>query len=165
MKIELKTLTRTAILLGLTLAFQSLRLPQPVTGPIINAVLYTAAGIIGPISGVIIGATTPWIAYAVGISRLAPAVPVIMLGNISLVVVFALLVRANKYVAAIAAAAAKWAVMSLGVKYIVAPQIPIPPPVYASLTILQLWTALGGAALSLLVMASLHAWQTKSHKA
>jgi hypothetical protein len=161
MKIDLKMLTRTAILLALTVAFQSLALPQPVTGPLVNAVLFVSTGIIGALSGVLIGGITPWIAYAVGTMKLAPAVPVIMAGNISLVLVFALLFKRNRYVAAVAATVVKWLVMTAGVKYLLLPAVKVPAPVVTSLTIFQLWTALGGAVLAIAVMAALKAWESR----
>ncbi len=161
MKIDLKMLTRTAILLALTVAFQSLALPQPVTGPLVNAALFTSAGIVGVVSGILIGAITPWIAYAVGTMRLAPALPVIMAGNISLVLVFGLLFRRNRYVAAVAAAVTKWLVMTAGVKTILLPSVKVPAPVVTSLTIFQLWTALGGAVLALAVLTALKVWESR----
>lgn len=165
MRLDVRMMTRTAIPLGLVLAFQSMGLAQPITGPVINAVLFVTTAVTGTLSGLLIGSVTPWVAYITGLMKIAPAVPVIMLGNLSLVVVFALLSRFNRYVAAVIASVTKWLVMTAGVKYIVAPQIKIPAPAYVSLTIMQLWTALGGALLGLLVIASLTARNRRSKSA
>ena len=64
---NLKFFTRTAILLALTLAFQMLKLPQPMTGPAVNAMLFISTAAVGIWGGVIIGALTPWIAFINGI--------------------------------------------------------------------------------------------------
>jgi len=89
---EFKIFTRTAILLALTLAFQMLKLPQPMTGPAVNAMLFISTAAVGIWGGVIIGALTPWIAFINGILNpvLAPAIPFIMLGNAVLCIVFGL---------------------------------------------------------------------------
>jgi hypothetical protein len=163
--IDVKVLTRTAVLLALTIGFQALGLSQPITGPIVNAVLFVSTGITGGLSGTIIAAVTPWVAYVVGLNKFAPAVPVIMAGNVSLVLVFAALSRVNRYLAAGSAGVVKWLVMTVGIKYLVAQKLKVPAPVVTSLTIMQLWTALGGAVLGLLVMASLRSWERRSRKA
>ena len=60
-------LTRTAILLAVALVFQLGGFPQPISGPVINLVLYLAALINGILSGVIIGLFTPFVASLTGI--------------------------------------------------------------------------------------------------
>ena len=81
--INVKWLARTAILLALTLAFQMIGLPQPVTGPAVNAMLLISGTYVGALGGIIIGLLTPLIAFARGIlpPPLAPMIPFIMLGN------------------------------------------------------------------------------------
>jgi hypothetical protein len=156
MKLNLRFLTRTAILIGLTLGFQALGLPQPITGPVVNAVLFVSTGIIGVASGALIGLITPWVAFAVGTMKLAPAVPVIIAGNLAIPVVFGLLQKRNRYVAAIAAAVAKYLVMFAGMNYLTGVlNLKIPAAVVASLTTVQLATALGGAVLGIAVLVSL----------
>ena len=48
MKITLQTVSRVGLLVALALALQALGLPQPITGPGVNAVLYVASLYIGP---------------------------------------------------------------------------------------------------------------------
>lgn len=164
MQIQLRTLTRAAILLGLALAIQLTGLQQAIVGPGVNAVLFLAAALVGPVAGVLVGITTPWVALLLGIMRFAPALPVIMAGNITLVLVFSLLRRANVYAAALAAAVAKYAVMALGIQILVSMAVRVPPPVVAAMTLMQLWTALGGAVVALLVLKSAELWAQQGRK-
>ncbi len=140
--------TRTAILLALTLAFQLIGLPQPVTGPAVNAMLILSALLAGPSSGVVIGCLTPIIAWQRGIlpAPLGPMIPFIALGNAVLVLLFALLKRRQPYLAIGVAAVAKYAVLATAVRLIVT----VPPPVAAAMGIPQLITALAGGVIALL---------------
>ncbi|HHV79685.1 MAG TPA: ECF transporter S component [Firmicutes bacterium] len=154
-KSGLTFLIRTAVLLALAVAFQSLGLNQWVTGPVVNAILGVASISTGWTSGVLVGLFTPWVALTMGIMKFAPAVPVIIAGNIIYSLVFSLPYRFNKFFAGAAAAVAKFAVMTAGMKFIVAKNAKVPAPVMASLTVTQLYTALIGSAVALLVLASL----------
>jgi ABC-type Co2+ transport system permease subunit len=48
-------ITRTAILMALTLVIQMMNLPQYATGPLVNTMLYVAAVFVGVWGGVAIG--------------------------------------------------------------------------------------------------------------
>ncbi len=146
-------ITRTAILLALTLAFQLLGLPQPVTGPAINAMLILSALLVGPAAGVIIGSLTPVIAWQRGIlaAPLGPMIPFIALGNMVLVLLFFYLRRRQPYLALIAAAFAKFAVLATAVRVFVT----VPPPVAAAMGVPQLITALAGGAIALIAHRAL----------
>lgn len=148
-------LVRTAVLLALALAIQSLSLSQWITGPVINAILSVASGFMGWPYGVLIGLLTPWMALATGILKFAPAAPVVMAGNATLCLAFGLLYRVNKYAAAGAGSLLKFLVMTAGMKLIVASKVKVPPVVMASLTITQLYTALIGTGVALLVLQAL----------
>ena len=77
-------ITRTAILMAMTLAFQVVfKLPQPLTGPVVNMFLYLSVILVGMWSGAVIGLATPVIAWMAGIMAVGPLVPVIQLGNAS----------------------------------------------------------------------------------
>ena len=162
MRIEVRTITRTAILLGIALAIQLAGLQQTVVGPGVNAVLLLATALVGPVAGILIGITTPWVALLVGIMKFAPALPVIIVGNVTLVVAFHLIRRFNQVLGAGAAAVAKYLVMALGIRLLIAAAVPVPPPAVLALTISQLWTALGGAAIALLVLRSAALWRRGS---
>ncbi|MGI6486166.1 MAG: hypothetical protein ACOX15_07705 [Tepidanaerobacteraceae bacterium] len=74
---NLRWITRTAILLAITLAFQMLGFPQVVTGPAVNGMLLISGTYVGGIGAVIIGLLTPFIAFMRGILAppLAPMIP------------------------------------------------------------------------------------------
>ena len=158
---RLQRLVRTSLLLALALAVQTARLPQTVTGPMINAILLLAVSLGGGLlSGIVVGSITPWVAVIVGIAAFPPVAPVIMGGNIALVVVFAALSRIltgtwGELAAAVSGAIAKYLVMFSGIRYLVAPNLPLPPPAIIALTITQLYTALLGGLLSVAVMKTL----------
>jgi hypothetical protein len=162
-RLNLQTIVRTAVIAALAIAFQALNLRQPITGPGINAILYVASIYIGPVSGLMVGLLTPWVAFMTGIMRLAPAVPVIMAGNAVLALVSGYLARFNRYLGMGLGAVCKYAAMTLGIKYLIARGTNIPAPVYASLTITQLFTAITGAILASVILAGLGRFGTKGH--
>lgn len=151
-------LTRTAVLLALTLAVQSLGLPQWFTGPLVNAFLLLASLVSGIGSGVLVGLLTPWIALLRGIlpPPLAPMVPFIMLGNALLVIIFSLVSRKKEVlwlsiVALVLAALGKYLLLSQAVRYLVE----VPPRVAQAMQVPQLLTALGGGAIALSIERAL----------
>jgi hypothetical protein len=81
--VQTNYLTRTAVLLALTLSIQVLQLPPLITGPLVNLFLAFAAITVGTTAAVMIGSLTPWVALIFGIlpAPLYPAVPFIMIGN------------------------------------------------------------------------------------
>jgi Ca2+/Na+ antiporter len=138
--------TRTAILMALTLAVQMLGMPQYVTGPLVNTMLYVAAVFVGIWGGVAIGLITPVIAFWRGIlpPPLGPMIPFIALGNAVLVIVYGLVNRHNKYVAIIAASVIKYLMLAVAVRFVVA----VPPKIAQMMQIPQLITALAGGAIA-----------------
>lgn len=64
---SIRLLARVALLLGITLAIQGLRLPTPVTGPLVNLMLILSTALVGAAGGVVIGLLTPWAALFLGI--------------------------------------------------------------------------------------------------
>lgn len=150
----LRFITRTAILLAIVLAVQSLRLPSYFTGPVVNAVLILAALFSGPLSGITIGCITPIVALLMGIIPpvAAPLVPLIVAANITLVVVFVALDRLNRYLAWLVAAVAKFAVFYLGLNYLLgAFGITLPAPLIVAFQLPQLYTALAGGFLAVIM--------------
>lgn len=155
MRIRVADVVRTGLLAGLALALQAMNLPQPITGPGVNAVLFVASIFVGPLAGACVGAITPWVGLMTGIVKLAPAVPVIIAGNVTLSLVSGYLSKYNRYLAMAAACVLKWIVMTAGIKYLISTGVKIPAVAYASLTITQLFTAFGGAAVAAAVLAAL----------
>lgn len=156
MKVELKQLTRTAVILGIALAVQALRLPQQITGVVINALLFTAAMVIHPLAAVAIGLITPWIAVVTGIMGLVFMAPFIMAANASLALAFWLFRRQGDFVAMAMGSLAKYGVFALSVNVLlglIGRQLP--PPAVAVFGLTQLVTAVGGGLLALVISQTL----------
>ena len=158
---SIRWLTRTAILLAITLAFQMLGFPQMVTGPAVNAMLLLSGTYVGGLGAVIIGLLTPWIAFVRGILAppLAPMIPFIMLGNAILVIIYVISRGklgkgyAGSGVGLIVGAVAKFLVLSTAVRFIVN----VPPPVAKAMQIPQLYTAILGGIIAIIVEKLLNA--------
>ncbi len=156
--------TRTGILLALALVFQMGGFPQPVTGPAVNAILFLAAMLIGPVGGAIIGAFTPIMAFLRGIlpPPLAPVIPFIVIGNGMLVIVYVYLSRIlrvgpdktfvlRRFIALGAAALVKFFILAGAVTFLVE----VPAPIAQMMTLPQLYTALAGGFIALLIHRAL----------
>ncbi|MDX9871636.1 MAG: ECF transporter S component [Clostridia bacterium] len=158
MNISTKVLTRSALILAIAIAVQSIKMPTFITGPLVNTLLFIAVATTGSLSGVLVGLFTPVLAFAFGIMPMAPAVPVIMAGNIVLALVFGA-IKNNPYLGFIAAAVAKFAVMAAGVYFIlpVLAGINLPPKLVATLSTTQLFTALGGGVIAVILLKALQA--------
>lgn len=149
---SVKWLTRTAVLLALTLAIQLLGLPQTFTGPAVNALLLLAGILVNPISGICIGLLTPIIAFTRGIlpAPLAPAIPFIMLGNAFFVFISCLPVKKRsylKFLGVLAGAASKYLILSFAVQSL----INLPPAAAKALQLPQLFTAVTGGVVALIL--------------
>lgn len=146
---NVRFLTRTALLLALTLAVQMIALPQPVTGPLVNMFLYIAVFFVGMMGAGAIGLVTPLIAFSRGIlpPPLAPMIPFIILGNICLVVIFGLLRKVNKYLALAIASTVKFLILAGGVRYFVE----VKPAIAKAMSTPQLINALIGGVIALII--------------
>lgn len=145
----------SAILLAFVTAFQALGLPQPVTGPVVNATLFLAAWTVGPLFGAAIGFLTPAMALWRGIlaAPLAPLVPFIGVANATLVLLAFYLRRVHAVAAIGVAAMVKWAILSTAVRTLVT----VPPPVALAMQWPQLVTALVGGVVAWAVWRALPA--------
>jgi len=155
MKGNVKWLTRAAILLAVALSVQSLRLPQGITGPTINAALLVGTVLLGPWGAATIGFLTPLTAFLLGQLNpvLAPAIPFIMAGNGLLALLFGYGRRVNVYLAVVVAAGVKYLILAAAVRYIIS----VPPQVSVALQLPQLVTALIGGLVALLALEALAA--------
>ncbi len=137
---------RMVVLLGLTWLVPSLGLPQQVTGPVVNALLFLAVGSVGTGNAILVGGLPSMVGIAQGTIPLplAAMVPFIVAGNAVLVVTFGLLRRRGFALAAVAAAVLKFALLYCAVTYVVR----VPQPVATMMQWPQLFTALAGALLA-----------------
>ncbi len=158
---SLRWLTRTALLLAITLAFQMLGLPQAITGPAVNAMLLISGTYVGGLGAVIIGLLTPWIAFLRGIlpPPLAPMIPFIMLGNAIFVIAYVITRGklgkgyAGSGIGLIVGAIAKFLILSSAVRLIVS----VPPSVAKAMQVPQLYTAVLGGVIAVIVEKALYA--------
>ena len=114
--LKIKFITRTAILLALTIVFQMMgRALTPfmgtynnfVVGPLVNASLFIATAVVGVWGAGFIALAAPFGAILTGAAIPLPFAPFIALGNLLLVLVFFLL-RKNQFVGIGAAAVVKF---------------------------------------------------------
>ena len=103
-----KWITRTAILLALTVVFQSLRVLLPIIpvnisqyiiGSLVNLCLIVAAVVVGIKSGLVIAVVAPIIALVQGFTPFPVLAVPIALGNLVLVIAAALLYKRNTLLA------------------------------------------------------------------
>ncbi len=154
-------IARLAILMALTMIIQTAGLPQPFTGPLVNALLFLAASILGGIGGIVLGCTTPVIALLTGQlpAVLAPMLPLIAIGNMILVVIYDVMMRNIRfsfkiYPAILLAAIGKYLFLFFSVKLIL-PMIlarQLPEKFIMLMTTPQLITALAGGAIAIFAL-------------
>lgn len=152
MGISINNLTRTAVFLAIALAIQALRFPAQITGIAINAILFSAAMLIHPLAGLVIGLVTPWIAVVTGIMALAFMAPFIMAANAVLVLLFWVFKNKSLFVAVVSGALAKYAFFILTTNILVGLiGKQLPPPALVIFGLQQLFTAIAGGLLALVV--------------
>ena len=148
---QLKFVTYGAVLLALAAVFPLLRLPQYLTGSVVNFVLLIACHVLGVWGGVVIGCLTPWIALMAGQMPFAFMPPFIMIGNAILVIVFWIFKRyktTGMIVGLVLGAFLKYLFLSFAVRYLVQ----APAKLVAMMSTPQLVTALIGGALAFIVI-------------
>jgi hypothetical protein len=154
-------LTRTGLLLAVALIIQMMRLPQYITGPAVNCVLVMAVMTAGLAGSITIGCVTPIAALYMGILSpiLTPLILFIAAANAIYSSVFYLASKGNAYVGVLIAAAAKFGAFYIVIRYFLAYlQINLPAPAIAAFQIPQLYTALAGGFIALLIGSRLKAY-------
>lgn len=162
---KILSIAQTAIFLALLVILQYISKPwgQYVTGSLVNFVLIASVLTVGLAGGLTVAVLSPVLAFFIGIGPAFPVIlPIIMLGNATIVAVYALILKRaggerklGLWAAAIVAgAAAKFAVLYLGVVQIALPMIPGLKPqqiavLSASFSWPQLVTALIGGAIAM----------------
>lgn len=156
MRLTTRSLTRAAMLLALAVVAQTISKVQMVTGPAVNAVLLLSVPFVGPVAGTLIGLLTPLLALWTG-NLAAPAVPFlpfIMIGNAVIVLAFAALRKTNTWLAAGIAAVLKFAWLTLSARYLAALfGIKLPAKLIAAFGVPQLYTALIGGAIAVIIIS------------
>ncbi|MDD6308930.1 MAG: ECF transporter S component [Clostridia bacterium] len=165
---KLRIMTYTAVMLAITLAFQSLRFFPAIAaipwnnyliGTLVNFSLLTATGAVGLSSGIFISIATPLVAFLQGYLPFVVFIPVVAAGNAILCVLFYYVRKINNYAGGIVASVVKWMVLSLSVQPVLSWFITLPPAKLTALTasfgLPQLITALLGSLLAILLLERL----------
>lgn len=152
---QVKLLTFTT-LLGASLLVPAVIHNQLITGPIVNALLFLSASLLGSEQAILIGLIPSTAAVSRGLLPLAmaPMMPFIMLSNTILISIFSRLRTTHPWLGIIAGSAAKAGFLSL-IAYLVMPDL-VPSAVagklQAGMSWVQLMTALAGGGLYRLVI-------------
>ncbi len=158
---NVKKLVQTGIMIALALVFQIgfASFAQPAVGPLVNMVLFITTIVVGPIAAICVGLITPLAAFLLGIMKLLPLVPIIMIGNALLVVVFYYTSKAFKYGEYIGlglAALFKFLFLLTAVNHLLPLFLSkVPAPIIAAFGFNQFVTALIGGGLALVIVRSL----------
>lgn len=169
--IKLRAMTRTAVLLALTLVLQALGRylaafigPNNnfIVGPLVNACLIIATASVGLWSGSLIAVIAPFGAVLTGAAIPLPFIPFIAIGNFLLVLLFHL-IKKNYYLGILIGAIAKSGFLFATVYFFLhmfKATLNIKPAVvtmmYTTFSWPQLITALLGGAIALAVIKSLN---------
>lgn len=162
MKLSIKTITYTALLLALTVAAQQFKMvSQLITGPIINAILILATLYIGLASGSIIAILSPVFALIINPTAILLALPVmtptIIIGNLLLVLCAFYFKKKNLISGLILGSVLKSGFLWLCVSFIVVPYFgaglapKLKTAVQAAFSYNQLITALTGSLIAYII--------------
>jgi hypothetical protein len=124
---------------------------------LVNMTLLIAAITVGPAQAVMIGCITPLMAFMLGIMPLPMLVPVVMLGNGALIIVFHYLsikpLKRYLFVSLLAGAFAKFAVMASMIRLVSQLFMPgIPVRLIHAFSLPQFYTAMLGGVAALILL-------------
>lgn len=128
-----------ALLLALLIVMPFLIHSQWITGPTVNAALFIAAVILGPMRAILLGLMPSTVALSAGLLplALAPMVPFIMLSNVILVLVFYYLYKRNYFLALGLSAFVKFAFLHQTVTWLMSRMLE--PKIVATLGVMMSW--------------------------
>ena len=153
-------LVRIAMMLAITLVFQIgfRQFGQMVVGVLVNLVLLMTVMATFKSGGVLVGVTTPFVAFAFGIMKVLQLVPLIAVANAVFCLVFGMIYfrkktsMVNAIIAVIVAALVKFIIL-YGGSHLILPMFMenVPAPLYISLGVIQIYTALTGGVAAVLI--------------
>lgn len=156
-----RDLVKTGMMLALALVFQIgfRQFAQPLVGPLVNMVLFMTVLYVNVPSAVIVGVITPVVAFVLGIMGLFPLVPIVAIGNALLTVMFGFMIQLlmkynwKNYVAIVVAAIFKFIFLFTAARYLLPLMIgkAAPPPILAAFGVSQLYTALIGGIIAVVL--------------
>jgi len=152
-------LVRTSMFLAVALVFQIgfRQFAQPLVGPLVNMTLILATLVVGPISAIIIGIITPLVAFVLGIVGVPFLVPLIGIGNALFVGCFYLAkknikVTWSSWPSIVLASVVKFGFLYVAARALLPLVLPkVPAPLLATFSLPQLYTALLGGALAIII--------------
>ncbi len=160
-------ITRTAVFVALLVAWQAATAPlgqSMVTGCVVNLLLITSVMLCGRPSGITVAVLSPVMAKLINIGPLWSIIPFIILGNITIMLVWHFIGNKNAkhraipiVVALICAAVAKFLVLYVGIVLVAIPLFLGLPPQQAAVvsymfSLPQLFTAIVGGALAAVLL-------------
>ncbi len=154
--------TKTAIfasLLMLAVGVPAFSHSQWITGPIVNATLFTSTFLLGPVAGILIALLPSLVALTSGLLPLplAPMVPFIMVGNVLLVLLFHYLKSSNFVFKVVPASIVKFLFLWQVTEQIMTRMLP--DAVIANLSVMMTWpqlvTALIGGLITFALLKTL----------
>ena len=151
-------LAGTAVLFSLSILAPLIR-NQPITGSIVNSVLFTAAASCNLQSALLIAFFPSIVSFSVGFLPLimAPMIPFIIVSNAVLILAFRSLWKRNYFLGVVAGSVLKFIFLSL-MSYVTAALFPAGGQAKAMLLIMgwpQLFTALAGGLIAYVVLKGL----------
>lgn len=151
-------LTKTAIfasLLLLAVGVPAISHSQWITGPIVNATLFTSTFLLGPVAGILIALLPSLVALTSGLLPLplAPMVPFIMVGNVLLVLLFHYLKSGNFALRVVPASIVKFLFLWQVTEQIMTQMLP--DPVVTKLLVMMTWPQLATVLIGGLITFSL----------
>jgi hypothetical protein len=165
--LKVRFITRTAILLALTIVFQMMgRFLGPnnnyIVGPLVNAALIVATAATGIWGATAISVIAPFISALTNKAAMAPLIlafsPLIAIGNFALVLCFYLFMKKNKFAGVIIGSIVKFAFLFASIS-IFTKVMEVPEKQALILNTLFSWpqlvTALVGGAIALVVLKTL----------
>ena len=144
---ETRWLTRTALLLAITLLFQSLRLIFPIPpiasifliGSLVNASLLISAQMIGWHSALCIAILAPLVAYAQHMLPVPLFILPVALGNIGIVAVFLILLSRGWFIALISGAVSKALILYGSISWLLSSFVKLPPKTVSAMLFAMSW--------------------------
>ncbi len=150
-------LVKVSLMLAIALVFQIFfrQFGQMVVGVLINLALLMTVMTTSKVGASMVGVMTPLVAFMLGIMKFIQLVPLIAIGNVVYIIVFGIIYsKKNKIwtngIGVIVAGIAKFTLLFFGARLI----LPIfmeqvPPPIYVTFGVIQLYTAVLGGLLAL----------------
>ncbi|MFP4698508.1 MAG: hypothetical protein ACLFMO_07360 [Eubacteriales bacterium] len=147
---RIRKIIYSSLMIALIVVAQQIKITY-VTGILVNAILFCSVYFIGIKYGVIVAIASPFLAHLFGIMPLFIVIPFIAAANTIYCILLTVLKKINIYLSVVVASISKFLFLYVIVNYI----ITIPAIARAALSLPQLFTALGGGAIGIILYSRL----------